>query len=205
MSLDYRIEHGHCVVFRPHVMGNICSMCSYSSRPCVTLGVPQHRCPSLVPWNHARLGLGLLHGRLRRTPGASSSLRARAPRRGVGRCSAHDPRAQPRPRAHRPAARRATRAFGPRRGPRMCDARVQPRRLRGGLQSARRSFARPGARGTWLSTAALVVEIVSPGDETWEKLPFYASHNVDEVLIIDPLKRSVTWLELAEVLQRAVL
>ena len=56
---------------------------------------------------------------------------------------------------------------------------------------------RPGAHGTWLSTAALVVEIVSPGDETWEKLPFYASHNVDEVLIVDPLKRTVTWLGLA--------
>jgi Uma2 family endonuclease len=56
---------------------------------------------------------------------------------------------------------------------------------------------RPGAHGTWLPTAALVVEIVSPGDETWEKLPFYASHNVDEVLIVDPLKRTVTWLGLA--------
>jgi Uma2 family endonuclease len=56
---------------------------------------------------------------------------------------------------------------------------------------------RPGAHGTWLLTAALVVEIVSPGDETWEKLPFYASHNVDEVLIVDPLKRTVTWLGLA--------
>jgi hypothetical protein len=25
-------------------------------------------------------------------------------------------------------------------------------------------------------------------------LPFYASHDVDEVLIVDPLKRTVTWL-----------
>lgn len=56
---------------------------------------------------------------------------------------------------------------------------------------------RPGARGTWLQTAELVVEIVSPGDETWEKLPFYASHEVDEVLIVDPLKRTVAWLGLA--------
>jgi Uma2 family endonuclease len=53
---------------------------------------------------------------------------------------------------------------------------------------------RPGARGTWLATAALVVEIVSPGDETWEKLPFYAAHDVDELLIVDPEKRSVDWL-----------
>lgn len=53
---------------------------------------------------------------------------------------------------------------------------------------------RPGAAGTWLTTAAIVVEIVSPGDETWEKLPFYAKHDVDEVLIVDPDKRSVDWL-----------
>jgi len=54
----------------------------------------------------------------------------------------------------------------------------------------------PGARGTWLSTAALVVEIVSPGDETWEKLPFYAAHKAQEILIVDPLQRTVKWLGL---------
>jgi hypothetical protein len=52
----------------------------------------------------------------------------------------------------------------------------------------------PGAGGVWHSTAALVVEIVSPGDESWEKLPFYASHEVDEVLIVDPRERKVHWL-----------
>lgn len=51
--------------------------------------------------------------------------------------------------------------------------------------------------GVWHPTAALVVEIVSPGDETWEKLPFYAAHRVDEVLIVDPQKRSVDWLALS--------
>jgi hypothetical protein len=50
---------------------------------------------------------------------------------------------------------------------------------------------RPGAAGTWLPTAALVVEIVSPEDETWEKLPFYAAHDVDEVQIVDPAERKV--------------
>jgi Uma2 family endonuclease len=50
--------------------------------------------------------------------------------------------------------------------------------------------------GVWNPTAALVVEIVSPGDETWEKLPFYAAHDVDEVLVVDPQERSVSWLEL---------
>jgi hypothetical protein len=55
---------------------------------------------------------------------------------------------------------------------------------------------RPGAAGTWLATAALVVEIRSPDDETWEKLPFYAAHRVDEVLIIDIADRKVAWLAL---------
>jgi Uma2 family endonuclease len=54
----------------------------------------------------------------------------------------------------------------------------------------------PGTAGTWLGTAALVIEIASPNDETWEKLPFYAEHDVDEVLIVDPSKRSVDWLAL---------
>jgi Uma2 family endonuclease len=55
---------------------------------------------------------------------------------------------------------------------------------------------RPGAHGTWHSTAALLIEVVSPDDETWEKLPFYADHDVDEVLIVDPAKRSIDWLAL---------
>jgi Uma2 family endonuclease len=52
-------------------------------------------------------------------------------------------------------------------------------------------------RELWFPTAALVVEIVSPGDESWQKLPFYAAHNVDEVLIVDPAERTVHWLGLA--------
>ena len=55
---------------------------------------------------------------------------------------------------------------------------------------------RPGAAEMWHPTAALVVEIVSPGDETWEKLPFYAKRAVDEVLIVDPEMRTVDWLAL---------
>lgn len=50
--------------------------------------------------------------------------------------------------------------------------------------------------GTWAASAALVVEILSPGDETMAKLPFYAAHDVDEVLIIDPDERFVRWLAL---------
>jgi Uma2 family endonuclease len=48
----------------------------------------------------------------------------------------------------------------------------------------------------WYPTATLVVEIVSRGDETWEKLGFFAAHVVDEVLIVDPAKRKVDWLGL---------
>ena len=43
------------------------------------------------------------------------------------------------------------------------------------------------------ATAALVVEIVSPGDESWAKFGFYAAHGVDEVVIVDPEPRTVTW------------
>jgi Uma2 family endonuclease len=52
--------------------------------------------------------------------------------------------------------------------------------------------------GVWHPTAALVIEIVSPGDESWEKLPFYAVHDVDEVLVVDPQERSVSWLALED-------
>jgi len=53
---------------------------------------------------------------------------------------------------------------------------------------------RPGYAPQWHPTAALVVEIVSPGDKTWDKLGFYAAHHVDELLIVDPHKRTVDWL-----------
>ncbi|HYB22793.1 MAG TPA: Uma2 family endonuclease [Solirubrobacteraceae bacterium] len=59
----------------------------------------------------------------------------------------------------------------------------------GGLHRTRRW-------GTWEHTLPLVVEIVSPGDETWAKLPFYAARKVDEVLIVDPGQRAVHWLAL---------
>jgi Uma2 family endonuclease len=52
-------------------------------------------------------------------------------------------------------------------------------------------------RGTWFPTAALALEVLSPGDETWEKLPFHAAHEVDEVLIVDLDERKVRWLALS--------
>jgi Uma2 family endonuclease len=54
----------------------------------------------------------------------------------------------------------------------------------------------PGPDRLYYPTAALVVEIVSPEDESWAKLPFYAAHDVDEVLIVDPKKREIHWLGL---------
>jgi Uma2 family endonuclease len=68
---------------------------------------------------------------------------------------------------------------------------------------------RPGPDAVYLPTAALVVEIVSPGDKTWEKLDFYAAHQVDELLIVDPQERQVHWLGMAgegyEPLERSTL
>ena len=49
----------------------------------------------------------------------------------------------------------------------------------------------------FLATAALIIEIVSPNDETWDKLPFYAAHGVNEIIVADPSDRSLVWLELA--------
>jgi Uma2 family endonuclease len=53
-----------------------------------------------------------------------------------------------------------------------------------------------GPDAVYLPTAALVVEIVSPDDETWAKLDFYARRRVDELLVVDPQERRVDWLGL---------
>lgn len=65
-------------------------------------------------------------------------------------------------------------------GPHSKDFRVPDRGLHRG---------RPDA--VWVPTAAMVVEILSSDDETFEKLPFYAAHDVDEVLIVDPASNRV--------------
>jgi Uma2 family endonuclease len=41
----------------------------------------------------------------------------------------------------------------------------------------------------WVPTAAMVVEVVSPDDESWLKFDHYAARGVDEVLIADPRDR----------------
>ena len=54
----------------------------------------------------------------------------------------------------------------------------------------------PRPTAVYVATAALVLEVVSPNDETWEKLGFYAAHGVGELLIVDPQTRQVQWLAL---------
>ena len=43
----------------------------------------------------------------------------------------------------------------------------------------------------FVPTAAMVIEIVSPGDESWEKFDHFAAHGVDEVLIVDPVEATI--------------
>jgi Uma2 family endonuclease len=55
------------------------------------------------------------------------------------------------------------------------------------------AYFRDRAGDVWNPTAAIVVEIVSPGDESREKLPFYHRAGIEEVLIVDAEARSVEW------------
>jgi Uma2 family endonuclease len=57
-----------------------------------------------------------------------------------------------------------------------------------------RAYFRGGPDETWNPTAALVVEILSPRDESRRKLDFYFRAGVEEVLIVDPDERIVEWL-----------
>ena len=47
--------------------------------------------------------------------------------------------------------------------------------------------------GVWLPTAAIVVEVRSPDDETFDKFSFYFDQGVDELVVADPDARSVQW------------
>jgi Uma2 family endonuclease len=55
------------------------------------------------------------------------------------------------------------------------------------------AYLRAGEGGLWNPTAAIVVEVVSPGDESRDKLGFYHRAGVEEVLIVDPDARTVEW------------
>ena len=43
----------------------------------------------------------------------------------------------------------------------------------------------------WLPTAAMVVEVRSPGDETYAKFGFYGAHGVEEILVADPTEQEL--------------
>jgi Uma2 family endonuclease len=45
----------------------------------------------------------------------------------------------------------------------------------------------------WVPSAAVVVEVLSPHDETWEKFPFYFERGVEEICVADPRGRTVQW------------
>ncbi len=55
-----------------------------------------------------------------------------------------------------------------------------------------RGYHRGRPTGTWIATAAVVVEVISPDDETFDKFSFYARREVDEVLVADPSTRALT-------------
>ncbi len=47
--------------------------------------------------------------------------------------------------------------------------------------------------GVWLATAAIVVGVCSPDDESYEKFGFYFDHGVEEVLLADLTDQRVRW------------
>jgi Uma2 family endonuclease len=43
----------------------------------------------------------------------------------------------------------------------------------------------------FVPTAAIVVEVLSPGDRTYEKFGFYAGQGVEEIVVADPQQRRI--------------
>ena len=50
----------------------------------------------------------------------------------------------------------------------------------------------------YVPTAALVLEVVSPHDRTFEKFAFYAARGVDELIVADPDQRTVRCWQLVD-------
>jgi Uma2 family endonuclease len=55
-----------------------------------------------------------------------------------------------------------------------------------------RGYHRERPTTVFVPSAAIVVEILSPDDETLQKFDFYAGHGVDEIFVVNGLHRSVT-------------
>ena len=45
----------------------------------------------------------------------------------------------------------------------------------------------------WVPTACIVVEVLSPDDETFQKFDFYFAQGVQELVVADPASRSLRW------------
>jgi Uma2 family endonuclease len=56
-----------------------------------------------------------------------------------------------------------------------------------------RAYLRAGTGGMWNPSAAIVVEILSPDDESIRKLGFYFGVGVEEVLLVDPDRHTAEW------------
>lgn len=52
-------------------------------------------------------------------------------------------------------------------------------------------WLRGEAKGLYVATAAVVLEVLSPHDETFAKFDFYARHRVEEILVAHPTERWV--------------
>jgi hypothetical protein len=59
-------------------------------------------------------------------------------------------------------------------------------------------YLRSFVNEAFLATAAVVVEIASPYDETYQKFGFYAEHGVDEIITVEPEQRRVRCWRLNE-------
>ncbi len=55
------------------------------------------------------------------------------------------------------------------------------------------AYLRTRETALWNPTAAIVVEIPSPNDESRDKFDFYFRSGVEEMLLVDPLERTVEW------------
>lgn len=56
-----------------------------------------------------------------------------------------------------------------------------------------RAYLRQRSQAVFVPSAAIVVEISSPDDETYGKFAFYFACGVEELLILEPSTRSAAW------------
>lgn len=59
-------------------------------------------------------------------------------------------------------------------------------------------FHRDTPDEVYMATAAVIVEIRSPDDETYEKFDFYARHGVDEIVVLEPDEQRLHWYALVD-------